>query len=99
MMVYITYDMAEGKEEECQEYLANRLAPGLAKLGFQFADVMYKMWGDSPHILAGGEVKNIKQARAIFLSPEWEKLANGMKALTKDFKVRLVNQNQQTTSS
>lgn len=93
MYIYITYDMAEGKEEECQEYLANKLAPGLAKLGFQFSNVWFKMWGDSPQILAGGEVKDVEQARKIFLSPEWRKLADGMSPLTRDLKVKLVNRN------
>lgn len=90
LKVYISYNMQDGKEKECQEYLANSLAPGLAKMGFQFSEVWFSMWGDSPQILGGGEIESMEKARSIFLSDEWEELADGIEPLTEDFNVRLV---------
>lgn len=90
LKVTISYDMQKGKEQECQDYLVNKLAPGLARMGFQFSDVWYTVWGRSPEILGGGEVESMEKARSIFLSNSWERLARGMEPLTQNFKVRVV---------
>jgi hypothetical protein len=86
----ISYDMREGQEQEAQEYLVNKLAPGLAKLGFRVSDVWYTVWGSSPQITSGGEIDSLEKAQNIFGSAEWEKLAFGMQELTQNFKVRVV---------
>ncbi len=88
--VLISYDMQEGKEQACQEYLVNKLAPGLARLGFRVSDVWYTVWGNSPQITSGGEVEDLEQVRTIFLSPDWRSLAEGMAELTRNFQVRVV---------
>jgi hypothetical protein len=87
--VVISYDMQEGREQDCQEYLVNKLAPGLARLGFQVSDVWYTVWGHSPQITSGGEMDDLAQARGIFLSSDWDRLAEGMEELTSNFQVRL----------
>jgi hypothetical protein len=90
LKVVISYDMQEGREQDCQEYLVNRLAPGLAKMGFQMSDVWYTVWGHSPQITSGGEIEDLAKARGIFLSSDWENLAEGMEELTSNFQVRLM---------
>ncbi len=93
LKVLITYDMQEGKEQDCQEYLVNKLAPGLAKLGFRMSDVWYTVWGSPPQITSGGEVEDVSQARTIFQSDEWEQLAEGMEDISRNLSVRLVRSN------
>ena len=93
LKVLITYDMQEGKEQDCQEYLVNKLAPGLAKLGFRVSDVWYTVWGNPPQITSGGEVEDVAQARTIFRSNEWEQLAEGMEDISRNLSVRLVRSN------
>ena len=88
--VLISYDMQKGKEQECQDYLVNKLAPGLARMGFQFSDVWYTVWGKSPEILGGGEIESIEKARSIFNSTAWDRLAHGMDGLAENFNVRIV---------
>ena len=88
--VLISYDMQAGKEQECQDYLINKLAPGLARMGFRIADVWYTIWGNTPQILSGGVVEDIEQAQRIFLSDSWQQLAKGMESLTDNFQVRIV---------
>jgi hypothetical protein len=90
LTVKISYDMVTGKEQECQDYLINKLAPGLARLGFRISEVWYTIWGNSPRILTGGTVEDIDQARRIFCSDAWEKLATGMSQFTENFDVRVV---------
>lgn len=90
MKVIISYDMQKGKEQECQEYLVNKLAPGLGRLGFRFSDVWYTIWGDSPQILGGGEVRDLSQAREIFRSDTWERMRTDLEPLTENFKLRVV---------
>ncbi len=88
--VLISYDMQKGKEQECQEYLVNKLAPGLGRLGFRFNDVWYTIWGTSPQILGGGEVKDAAQAQSIFHSDTWERMAGDLEDLTENLKLRMV---------
>ncbi len=90
LKVMITYDMREGREQECQEYLVNKLAPGLAKLGLRVSDVWYTVWGNSPQITSGGEIADLETARDIFTSAEWQRLAAGMEELTSSFRVKVV---------
>lgn len=91
MKILISYDMQKGKEQECQEYLVNKLAPGLGRLGFRFADVWYTIWGGSPQILGGGEVRDLSQAREIFHSDTWERMRTDLDPLTENFKLRVVS--------
>ena len=90
LKVKITYDMRQGHEQECQDYLVNKLAPGLAKLGLRITDVWYTVWGSSPQITSGGELESLDRARDIFESSEWDKLAAGMRDLTENFRVKVV---------
>ena len=96
--VLISYDMQAGKEQECQEYLINKLAPGLARMGFRIADVWYTIWGKSPQILSGGMVEDIEQVQRIFLSDSWRQLAQGMQGLTNNFELRVVKSRDDTFS-
>jgi hypothetical protein len=89
LKVKITYDMREGREQEAQDYLVNKLAPGLAKLGVRVSDVWYTVWGNSPQITSGGEVEDLDKVRTIFTSREWNKLAEGMQELTTNFRVQV----------
>jgi len=90
LKVLISYDMLPGKEQECQEYFVNKLAPGLTKIGFRISDVLYTMWGESPQILSGGLVDDMPEAKKIFLSPPWTKLVDGIEPLTENFRVRFM---------
>ncbi|MEX1019657.1 MAG: hypothetical protein WDZ49_08365 [Litorilinea sp.] len=91
--VTISYDMQEGREKEAQEYLVNKLAPGLARLGFRVSDVLYTVWGNSPQITSAGELEDLETARTIFHSSEWQTLALGMDELTTNLNVRLMRSN------
>lgn len=88
--VLISYDMQDGKEQECQDYFVNKLAPGLAKMGFRISDVWFTMWGDAPQILSGGVVDSNSHAQQIFHSNSWEKLVDDFEPLTENFKVRFI---------
>jgi hypothetical protein len=88
--VLISYDMRDGQEQECQEFVINKVAPALAKLGFNVSDVWFTVWGKSPQILSGGEVDDMTEVRRIFLSTEWGELAEKLESLTENFRVRIV---------
>lgn len=90
MKVLISYDMQQGKEQECQDYLVNKLAPGLGRLGFRFSDVWYTIWGKSPQILGGGDVADLDEAQKIFQSNAWESMLEDLAPLTENFKLRVV---------
>lgn len=87
--VIISYDMQDGKEQDCQEYLVNKLAPRLARLGFRMSDVWYTIWGDSPQITSGGEIEDLDSVHTIFQSGEWSTMHDEMRNLTENLQVRL----------
>lgn len=91
--VQMSYDIQSGKEKECQVYFAKKLAPGLAKMGFQFSDICFTIWGNSPQIMGGGELESSEEARAIFLSSKWDELLEGMDPFTENFSLRLYHDN------
>lgn len=88
--VKISYDMLEGKEQECQEYLVNRAVPALSDLGLDVTDVWYTIWGSSPQILGGGELDTITDARRIFQSDQWTEVADKLTSMTDNFQVRFM---------
>lgn len=91
--VLISYDIQDGKEQECQEYLANRVAPVLNELGFHVLDIWYTVWGKSPQILSGGQVESLGAAQRIFLSDEWREVERKLNAMVDNLKVRVVRDN------
>lgn len=88
--VKISYDMREGMEQECQEFLVNRMAPALSDLGFDVTDVWYTIWGNSPQILGGGELGTMADARRIFGSDEWTEVAEKLESMTENFQLRFL---------
>lgn len=96
LKVKISYDMREGREQECQEYLVNKLAPGLARLGLRVSDVWYTVWGNSPQITSGGEIDDIEKVRSILDSSEWGRLTEGMQELTTNFRVQVTRSKNST---
>lgn len=88
--VLLSYTMKPGKEEECQRYVMQTLAPGLARLGLRITDAWYTMWGDAPQIMGGGLLEDEEQARKILSSAEWARLVEGLEPFVEDFDVKVV---------
>jgi hypothetical protein len=88
--VLISYDMQQGKEQECQEYLVNKVAPALRADGFSVLRSLVHGLGQFSRNFGGGEVESLDKARTIFQSKTWETLAEGLGALTDNFKLRIV---------
>jgi hypothetical protein len=91
--VLISYDMVEGKEEECQRYVSQTLGPGLSKMGLRLTDAWYTLWGKAPQILGGGALESAEQARQIIGSSEWDELIGGLLPYVENFAVRVVKAN------
>ncbi len=86
-----SYDMVQGREEDCQRYVMQTLVPGLAKLGLQISDAWYTLWGeDTPQILGGGLMENERDASKLIHSSDWETLVEGMEPFVENFHVRVV---------
>ena len=91
--VLISYDMRQGREEECQRYVMQTLGPGLAQLGLRITDAWYTLWGNAPQILGGGLLESPEDATRILNSEEWESLLEGLLPLVENFRVRVVDAN------
>lgn len=92
--VLFSYDMMQGREEECQRYVMQTLAPGLARLGLRISDAWYTLWGDhTPQILGGGLMEDERDAARLLNSSEWESLIEGLEPYVENFRVRVVEAN------
>ena len=91
--VLLSYDMREGHEEDCQRYVVQTLAPGLAQLGLRITDAWYTLWGEAPQILGGGVLEDREDATRILRSNEWQELIAGLEPFVENFKVRVVDAN------
>lgn len=89
-----SYNMVQGREEDCQRYVMQTLVPGLAKLGLQISDAWYTLWGEAtPQILGGGLMESAQDAFQLLHSSDWETLVDGLEPFVEDFKVRVVEAN------
>jgi hypothetical protein len=92
--VLLSYDMVNGREEECQRYVMQTLAPGMAHLGLRLSDAWYTLWGEnSPQILGGGLMDSSEQAAQMLNSDEWEALIDGLRPFVENLKIRVVEAN------
>jgi hypothetical protein len=91
LKVMISYNMQPGREQECQNLLVRKVAPGLEQLGFRFSDVWYTIWGKSPHIISGGAVKDLDEVERIFYSDTWLAIRQELESLTSDFQFKVVH--------
>ena len=91
--VLLSYDMREGHEEDCQRYVVQTLAPGLAQMGLRITDAWYTLWGEAPQILGGGVLEDKDDAARILSSNEWQELIAGLEPFVENFKVRVVDAN------
>ncbi len=90
--VLFSYDMLQGREEDCQRYVMQTLAPGLARLGLRISDAWYTLWGvETPQILGGGLMKDEEDAAQLLHSSEWENLMDGLEPFVENLRVRVVN--------
>lgn len=85
--------MRQGHEEDCQRYVVQTLAPGLAQLGLRITDAWYTLWGKAPQILGGGLLENKEDAVQLLRSKEWEELIAGLEPFVENFNVRVVGSN------
>ena len=88
--VLISYDMREGREEECQRYVMQTLGPGMAQLGLRITDAWYTLWGNAPQIMGGGVLENEAEAARMIHSDEWIGLVDGLRPLVNNFRIRVV---------
>lgn len=89
--VLISYDMREGREEECQRYVMQTLGPGMAQLGLRITDAWYTLWGNAPQIMGGGVLDSEEAASRMIYSQEWGNLIDGLRPLVDNFRIRVID--------
>lgn len=89
--VLISYDMLEGREEECQRYVMQTLGPGMAQLGLRITDAWYTLWGNAPQIMGGGVLDSEEDASRVIYSQEWGDLIDGLRPLVDNFRIRVID--------
>jgi len=89
--VLLSYDMIEGREEECQRYVMQTLGPGMAQMGLRITDAWYTLWGNAPQIMGGGVLESAEEASRLIYSSEWVKLIDGLRPLVDNYRIRVID--------
>ncbi len=88
--IYVSYDMQDGKEEDCQRYFSQVLGPTLVRFGANVADVWYTVWGDSPQIQSGSVIDTEEEVQRLLASKRWHETLAGLDPLVNNLTVRAV---------
>lgn len=91
--LYVSYNMKDGKEEDCQRYFSQVLGPTLTRFGANVAEVWYTIWGDSPQIQSGSILDTEEELHRLLTSKKWREVLDGMEPLVDDLNVRMVRVN------
>ena len=88
--IYVSYDMREGKEEDCQRYFSQVLGPTLNRNGATVAEVWYTIWGNSPQFQSGSVVGSQAELRRLLSSTKWREVLSGLEPLVTNLNIRTV---------
>ena len=85
----MTWDIQDGKEQEYIEFAVGELGPTLGALGLQISDVWYTMAGTGPEMVVLGQMRNRKDAQALFASHDWNQLEKRLLGFVENVKIKL----------
>ena len=91
--IYVSYDMLNGKEDDCQRYFAQVLGPTMTRYGANVGEVWYTIWGQVPQFQSGSIVETEEKLHRLLSSSKWQEALDGLEPLVTNLKVRAVRAN------
>jgi hypothetical protein len=88
--LYVSYNMKDGKEEDCQRYFSQVLGPTMTRFGANVAEVWYTIWGDVPQVQSGSILDTEEELQRLVNSTKWQEALEGIEPLVDDLNVRTV---------
>ncbi len=86
----MTWDIRPGKESEYFEFVVQKFAPKLVRLGIQPTEAWYTVYGSAPQILTGGVTEDRATLDTILEGKEWKDLHQELLTYVSNFNYKIV---------
>ena len=90
--VLMTWDIANGQDQEYFEFIVGEFIPGVQRLGLQPAEAWATIYGSYPQIQVGLLAPDATQARHILASGDWGLLQDRLFNYVKNFSYKIVQE-------
>ncbi len=86
----MTWDITPEHEQEYFDFVVREYIPGIQRLGCDLTDAWATVYGTRPQIMIGAVVANIKKARQLLVSEEWNKITNNLQDFIQNYSLKVV---------
>jgi hypothetical protein len=86
----MTWDILPGKEQDYFEFVVRDFIPGAQKMGMEFSDAWFTMYGSQPQILAVAQMPSINTIQKILDSTDWKELNTRLQDYVENFEYKIV---------
>ncbi len=86
----MTWDITPEHEQEYFDYVIRDYIPGIQRLGCELSDAWATVYGSRPQIMVGAVVPNMKKARQLLLSEEWNNITNRLLDYIQNYSLKVV---------
>jgi hypothetical protein len=86
----LTWDITPEHEQEYFEFVIREYIPGIQRMGCELTDAWATVYGSKPHIMVGLLISNVKKARQVMCSENWQTLTNRLQDFIQNFSLKAV---------
>jgi hypothetical protein len=86
----MTWDITPEHEQEYFDFVIREYIPGIQRLGCDLSDAWATVYGSRPQIMVGAVVSNMKKARQLLLSEEWNNITNRLLDYIQNYSLKVV---------
>jgi len=86
----MTWDILPGREQDYFEFVVRDFIPSAQKMGMEFSDAWFTMYGRQPQILAVAQMPSINTIQTILDSADWKELNTRLLDYVENFDYKIV---------
>ena len=87
----MTWNIREGKENECVEFLTHDFVKDTLDMGIQPTDAWYAVWGRGPQVLVGGVAQDMDAMDKALASNLWKAFQEKLARIAVNFEHKVVD--------
>lgn len=86
----MTWDITPEREQEYFEFVLRDFVPGIQRMGLEPTEAWATIYGDYPQIQVGMLAQDVRAARRIMTSDEWNQLQEQLFTFISNFTYKVV---------
>ena len=86
----MTWDIANGKEQEYFDFLVHTFVPRMNQLGFELTDAWATIYGDCPQVMVTAVLPDELEAERRMSQNDWLVLIDQLEGFVTDLEMKLV---------